>query len=281
MLRSIWNGTVMLGRIPVSVKVYSAAEDHTIHFHQVHAADGERLKQRRVCAKEGREVPHDEIVKGYERSNGTYVVLSQDEIDAAAGDRAHVIELDEFVVSDVVDPVMFDRTYYLGAQSDEARGPYRLLHDALAKTGRAGIGRWVFHNREYLVAIRAVDDVLALHTMRFADELVDPGKLDVPRAKRAPNRRELEMAGRLVDSLHASFDPKDFSDSYRERVQQLIEAKARGETPEIEPPPPRDQDVDALLAEVMAGTDRAALGRFVMRAKEYLALVSARDACCR
>src|SRR3984885_6276480 len=248
MPRSIWNGTVMLGRIPVSVKVYSATEDHTIHFHQVHAADGEQLKQRRICAKEGREVPYKEIVKGYERSNGKYVVLSQDEIDAAAGDRAHVIELEEFVVTDEVDPVVFDRTYYLGAQSKDARGPYRLLHDALAKTGRAGIGRWVFHNREYLVAIRALDDIVALHTMRFADELVDPAKLDVPSAKRAPNKREVEMAGRLVDSLHTPFKPEDFSDSYTERVQQLIEAKARGETPHIEPERPRDQDVDLMRA---------------------------------
>jgi DNA end-binding protein Ku len=238
----------MLGRIPVSVKVYSATEDHTIHFHQVHAADGEQIKQRRVCAKEGREVPYKEIVKAYERSNGKYVVLSQEEIDAAAGDGAHVIDLDEFVVAGEVDPVVFDRTYYLGAQSKAARGPYRLLHDALAKTGRAGIGRWVFHNREYLIAIRALDDVLALHTMRFADELVDPTKLDVPRAKRAPSKREVEMAGRLVESLQASFHPEDFSDSYRERVRQLIDAKARGETPEIEPEQPRDQDVDLMGA---------------------------------
>jgi DNA end-binding protein Ku len=248
MARSIWNGTVMLGRIPVAVKVYSATEDHTIHFHQVHAADGEQLKQRRVCAKEGREVPSKEIVKGYERSNGKYVVLSQDEIAAAAGDRAHVIELDEFVVTDEVDPVFYDRTYYLGAQSEDARGPYRLLHDALAKTGRAGLGRWVFHNREYLVAIRVIDDVIALHTMRFADELVDPKQLDVSRAKQSPRQREVEMAGRLVESLHAPFDPDGFSDSYRERVRQLIEAKARGETPEIEPERARERDVDLISA---------------------------------
>ncbi len=238
----------MLGRIPVAVKVYSATEDHTIHFHQVHATDGERLKQRRVCAKEGREVPYQQIVKGYERSNGKYVVLSQDEIDAAAGDRAHVIELDEFVVAGEVDPVAFDRAYYLGAQSKDARGPYRLLHDALAKTNRAGLGRWVFHNREYLVAVRALDDVIVLHTMRFADELVDPAKLDVTSAKRAPKRPEVEMAGRLVESLHAPFRPEKFSDSYRDRVQQLIEAKARGETPEIEPEKPRQPDADLMAA---------------------------------
>jgi DNA end-binding protein Ku len=238
----------MLGRIPVPVKVYSATEDHTIHFHQVHAADGERLEQRRVCVKEGREVPSEEIVKGYERSSGAYVVLSQHEIAAAAGDRAHVIELEEFVVTDEVDPIVFDRTYDLGAQNEDARGPYRLLHDALAKTGRAGIGRWVFHNREYLVAIRALGDIVALHTMRFADELVDPAKLDVSRAKRAPNRREVEMAGRLVDSLHAAFHPEDFSDSYRARVKQLIEAKGRGENPKIEPPQPKGEEVDLMGA---------------------------------
>jgi DNA end-binding protein Ku len=247
--RSIWNGTIMLGRIPVAVKVYSATEDHTVHFHQVHAADGQRLKQRRVCAKEGREVPYKEIVKGYERPNGRYVVLSQDEIAAAAGARAHVIELEQFVVTDEVDPVFFDRTYYLGARDKDARGPYRLLHDALAKAERAGLGRWVFRDREYLVAVRALDDVVALHTMRFVDELVDAKQLELPRAKRAPGKREVEMAGRLVDSLQARFDPGDFTDSYRERVAQLIEAKARGESPDIERERPRgSEDVDLMGA---------------------------------
>jgi DNA end-binding protein Ku len=249
----------MLGRIPVEVKVYSATEDHTIHFHQVHAADGERLKQRRVCAKEGREVPYGQIVKGYQRSNGRYVMLSDDEIAAAAGDRAHQIELAEFVVTDEVDPVMFDRTYYLGAHNQQARGPYRLLHDALAESGRAGIGRWVFHNREYLVAVRALEEVVVLQTMRFADQLVDSAKLKIDRAKRTPNRREVEMAQRLVDSLHARFEPKDFEDSYRDRVRQLIAAKAKGETPEIDSEPTHgNEDVDlmAALEASLSGSER-------------------------
>src|SRR5581483_11123831 len=177
MPRSIWNGTIMLGRIPIAVKVFSAIEDRTIHFHQVHATDGDRLRQRRVCSKGGREGPSEQIVMGYKRSGGDYVVLEKDEIAAAAGDRAHVIELDEFVHTDHVDPDFFERTYHLGAQDADARGPYRLLHDALAKTGRTGLGRWVFHNREYLVAVRAVEEVIALHTMRFAAELVDAHKL--------------------------------------------------------------------------------------------------------
>lgn len=238
----------MLGRIPVAVKVYSATEDHTVHFHQVHATDGEQLHQRRICAKEGKEVPYEEVVKGYQRSDGDYVVLSQDEIAAAAGDRAHVIELEQFVVAADVDPIFFDRTYYLGARDEDARGPYRLLHDALAKTERAGLGRWVFHNREYLVAVRVIDDVIALHTMRFADELVDADTLDVPRAKRGPGKREVEMAGRLVDSLHEDFAPDDFHDEYQERVRELIAAKARGETPKIEAEAPKGGDTDLMAA---------------------------------
>jgi DNA end-binding protein Ku len=248
MRRSIWNGTIMLGRIPVPVKVFSALEDRTIHFHQVHATDGERLHQRRVCAQEGREVPYEQIVMGYRRSGGDYVVLEKDEIAAAAGERAHVVELEEFVLTDAVDPVFYERTYHLSAQDEDARAAYRLLHDALAKTGRAGLGRWVFHNREYLVAIRAVDDVVVLHTMRFAAELVDPAKLDVAPPKRAPTRREIEMAARLVDSLHGPFVPEEFSDGYRERVLQLIDAKARGETPELTPEVPRERERDLMAA---------------------------------
>jgi DNA end-binding protein Ku len=238
----------MLGRIPVAVKVFSAVEDRTIHFHQVHATDGERLRQRRVCAKEGREIPSEQIVMGYKRSGGDYVVLEKDEIAAAAGDRAHVIELEEFVHTEEIDPDFFDRTYHLGAQNEDARQPYRLLHDGLAKTARTGLGRWVFHNREYLVAVRAVEELIALHTMRFAAELVDRSKLQVPRAKRSPTKREVDMAGRLVDSLHARFDPSEFSDGYRERVLALIEAKARGETPEIAPEQPRERDTDLAAA---------------------------------
>ena len=131
-----------------------------------------------------------------------------------------------------IDPVFYDRTYYLGAGKDGADA-YRLLHDALRKSDRAGLGRWVFHNREYLVAVRPLDGVLALHTMRFADELVDPGDLDIPTPSRAPSKREIEMAGKLVDSLHERFDPDAFHDSYRERVLELIETKASGKEPEL------------------------------------------------
>ncbi|HWF24023.1 MAG TPA: Ku protein [Solirubrobacteraceae bacterium] len=145
---------------------------------------------------------------------------------------AHRIDLDEFVRAREIDPVYCDRSYYLGVGAEGADA-YRLLHDGLARAQRTGIGRWVFHSREYLVAVRPVDGVLALHTMRFADELVNARDLDLPKPSRAPSRREIEMAGKLVDTMHERFDPQAFKDTYRERVLALIEAKARGEEPEL------------------------------------------------
>ncbi len=232
MPRSIWNGTITFGLIAVPIKVHSAVEDHSVHFHQVHAKDGERIKQRRICTKEGKEVPYKQVAMGYETREGEYVVLTKDEIAAAAGEQSHLIELEEFVCAPEIDPVHYDRTYYLGAGKN-GQDAYRLLHDALEKASRAGIGRWVFHNREYLVAVRPLDGVLALHTMHFADELVDAGTLDIPEPSRAPSAREVEMAGKLVESLHAEFKPEAFEDRYRDRVLELIAAKARGEEPEI------------------------------------------------
>jgi DNA end-binding protein Ku len=255
MPRSIWNGTITFGLIAVPVKVNSATEDKSVHFRQVHAADGSPIKQKRICSKENKEVPYKEVAKGYELRGGKYVLLEQEEIDAAAGESSHLIDLDEFVRAGEIDPVFYDRTYYLGAGED-GRDAYRLLHDALQKSDRAGLGRWVFHNREYLVAIRPLDGVLALHTMRFADELVDPGELDIPKRSRKPEKREIEMAGKLVDSLHARFDPDAFHDSYRERVLQLIETKASGKEPELPEvqEEPESTDLAAALEASLSGS---------------------------
>lgn len=247
MPRSIWNGTITFGLTVVPIKVHSAVEDHGIHFHQVHAADGARIRQKRLCSKEDKEVPYKEVAKGYEVRSGEYVLLSQDEIKAAAGESSHLIEIEEFVRAPEIDPVHYDHTYHLGAGED-GQDAYRLLHDALARADRVGIGRWVFHNREYLVAIRSLDGALALHTMRFADELVDPGDLDVPEPSRAPGKREIDMAGQLVDSLHDEFDPTAFQDSYRDRVHELIDAKARGEEPELPEAPEAEEETDLEAA---------------------------------
>ncbi len=260
MPRSIWNGTVTFGLIAVPVKVSSATEDRTVHFHQVHAADGARIKQHRICSEEDREVPYEEVAKGYEVDDGEYVLLSADEIAAAAGEAEHRIALEEFVCAPEIDPVFYERTYHLGAGKG-GQAAYRLLHDALAKAGRVGIGRWVFHNREYLVAVRPMDGVLALHTMRFADELVDPEDLELPATDHAPGKRELEMARKLVDALQDDFHPGDYEDTYRERLLELIKRKAEGE--EIEAPEAEEPEAapDLLAALEASLSEHGTRGR--------------------
>jgi DNA end-binding protein Ku len=255
MPRSLWNGTIAFGAVAVPIKLYSAVESKTVHFHEAHLKDGARIQHRRFCAKEDREVPREEIVKGYEVSPGRWVVVEQEEIAAAAGPRSRVIDVEHFVDAAAIDPVFYDKAYFVGAQ-DDGEDAYRLLHDALAQTGRAAVGRFTFHNREYLAAIRPYDRVLALHTMRFADELVDADELDVPRASRKPGDREVEMASRLVESLHEPFRPERYHDEYREAVLAAIRRKAKGE--EIEAPERREPEPpDDLMAALQASLGKA------------------------
>jgi DNA end-binding protein Ku len=246
-LKSIWNGTIAFGGVYVPVKVHSATEDRSVHFHEVHLDDGARIEHKRFCSKEDKEVPYKEIVGGYEYAEGKYVVLEKDEIKAAAGPGSRLIDVEEFVRAPDIDPVLFDKTYYLGSQ-DEGKDAYRLLHDALAKTDRAGIGRWVFHNREYLVAFRAVDDVIVMHTMRFHDELVPAKDLDVPSPSKKPAKRELDMAGKLVESLEEPFKPEKFEDEYRERLLEYIEAKAKGKVASLPKRTDADEPGDLMAA---------------------------------
>src|SRR5215218_6690690 len=246
--RSIWNGTVTFGLVNVPVKLFTATDNKSVSFSEVHARDGAKIEHRRICPKEEKEVPYDEVVKGYEVSEDKFVVLEKDEVKAAAGDRGKVVALEEFVDAAAVDPVYFDRSYYVGAGDD--KDAYRLLQEALNKSGRAGIGRFTFHDREYLVALRAPGDVMALHTLRFADEL------EIGKGGRKPSSKEVDMAGKLVDSLHEDFDPEAYEDTYREAVLDLIKRKAKGEEIDLaeqEEPEHGDDLAAALEASLGAG----------------------------
>jgi DNA end-binding protein Ku len=245
--RSIWNGTITFGMVNVPVKLYSATESKSVHFHEVHARDGARIEHRRICPKDDQEVPTEETVMGYEVDEGKYVVLERDEIKAAAGDRGKIVYLTEFVDVHAIDSVFFEKTYYVGSRDDE--DSYRLLREALARADRAGVGRFTFHDREYLVALRALDDVLVLHTLRFHDEVVDATDLDLGSPSKKPTRRELEMAGKLVDTLSRRFDPEDYEDTYRDSVLDLIKRKASGEEVDLvaEEEPEQGDDLAGAL----------------------------------
>ncbi|MBV9164916.1 MAG: Ku protein [Solirubrobacterales bacterium] len=227
MPRSIWNGTITFGMVNVPIKLYTATESKTVHFHEVHIEDGARIEHRRCCPKENREIPFEEIVKGYEVTEGKYVVLDADEVKAAAGDRGKVIHLREFVRAEEIDPVFYEKTYYVGPRDDE--NSFRLLREALRQTQRAGVGRFSFHDREYLVAVRAGANVLVLHTLRFHDEVVGAAELEIEGLTRKPAPKEVQMAGQLVLTLADDFDSSAYDDTYREAVLDLIKRKAKGE----------------------------------------------------
>jgi DNA end-binding protein Ku len=255
MPRSIWNGTITFGLVAVPIKVYSATESKTVHFHEVHAKDGSRIEHRRICPKDDKEVDYKDIVKGYEVSRGKWVELTDDEIAAAAGSQSKRLEVDHFVPAGDIDPDFYERTYHLGT-GGKGKDAYALLHAALERSERAAVGRWIFHNRERTVVIRTLDDILALHTMRFADELVDPKELEVGRIRRKPSEREIKMAASLVAGLHTDFDPSDYEDAYREAVLAVVQAKAEGKN--IEPPADEEpESADDLLAALEASLANA------------------------
>jgi DNA end-binding protein Ku len=247
MPRSLWNGTVAFGVVRVPVKLHSATESKSIRFNERHAGDGAAIEHRRVCAKENKEVPYKEIVKGFEVSSGRYVVLSKEEVSSADGPSARTIEIEHFVRREDIDPIHYERSYYLGpgGPGNEA---YGVLHAALKDSDRVGIGRFVFHNKSHLVAIRALEEVLTLHTMRFADEISEGEDLDIQAPSRKPSELEVDAARALVDQLAATFEPDTYEDTYREAVLALIERKASGEAIEMPDSEPSTQDEDLLGA---------------------------------
>jgi DNA end-binding protein Ku len=228
-LRSIWNGTISFGLVKVPVKLYSAIDPKGITFREIHVKDTSLLQHRRVCKKENKVVERDEVAKGYEVRPGEYVLLSNEEVKAASGERPKTIEIDEFVEVEAIDPFFFNKSYFLGVRDVEE--PYALLAAALRQSGKAGIGRFTFHNREYLVALRAGEDRLFLHTLRYEDEIIEPDDLDLPEGGKKPTRKEVDMARRLVSGLTEDFDPGEFQDEYRAAVMDLIERKASGKKP--------------------------------------------------
>ena len=253
----MWNGTVAFGEVVFPVKLYSIVQERRVRFREVHLADGGKIVHKRFGSESGEEVPSERIRKAYEISEGNQVVLDDDEIAAARGANTKVIQIDQFVPADQIDPLFYDRPYVLGAQ-DGGEHVYRVLHAALEKTGKVGIGRFMLRTREQLVALGAHDQALRLYTMRFADQLVSSRDLDIPKLSRKPTERELDMAERLVDSLAQTWEPERFEDRHRQAVMALIEQKAAGEelqVPDV-PEPEETPDLIAALEASLAGRPR-------------------------
>ena len=252
--RSLWNGAIRFGLVNVPIKVYGAASSKQIRFRELHVKDGAPLEHRRVCSKEDKEIPYDEVVRGYETSPGRYVVLTKDEIQAPARERGKTIDLEDFVPKDQIDPIFYDTPYWLGPQKG-AEDAYAVLMAALEETGLVGIGRFALRTREQLVALHAVDGALRIETMRFHDEVVEDDDLDLPQPAKKVSDREAKMADALVSSLVTEFDPSEYEDTYRERVLEVVEAKAQGK--QIVAPAAAEEDgstdLMALLEQSVSG----------------------------
>ena len=253
--RSLWNGAIRFGLVNVPIKVYGAASSQQIRFREVHEKDGAPLEHKRLCSKEDKEIPYDEVVRGYETSPGRYVVLTKEEIEAPARERGKTIDLEDFVPADQIDPVFYDTPYWLGPQKG-AEEAYGVLMAALEKSKLVGIGRFVLRTKEQLVALRPANGALRIETMRFHDEVVDPDDLDVPTPSKKVSDKEAQMASSLVSSLEAEFDPTDYEDTYRERVLEVVTAKAEGRQITVSEPVSDDggPDLMALLEQSVKGS---------------------------
>ena len=254
----MWNGALSVQGLDIPVKVFAATESHTPHFRELHAKDGAPIEHRRVSSKTGREVSNDKIVEGYESTNGKWVVLTDEEIKAVERPERKAIEIEAFVPAEQIDPVHYDRAYYLGAGGkDDARDAFAAMLTALEKTELVGIGRVVLRSKEQLVAVRAGDGVLRMSTMRFEDELLSVDDLDIAAPSKKPSPKEIEMASRLIDGLHEDWDAKKYKDTYRERVEDFAKAKAKGKPPKLELVAP-PEETDDLLAALQASLKEAA-----------------------
>jgi DNA end-binding protein Ku len=254
MPRSIWTGAISFGLVNVPVKLYSAVSKKTVRFHQLHEKDGVRIQQKRVCPADGEEVPYDSIVKGYEITPDQYVVVTPEELEAIEPRKTKTIDIEDFVDLEDIDPIFYDHPYYLVPDKGAAKA-YGLLLEAMRESGKVAIARVVLRSKEQLVAIRPGEgDVLTMETMIFHDEVVPADDLDdVPSTKDLKTSdRELKMAQQLIDSLSSDFEPSKYHDEYREKVLELIEAKADGQEIAIQPTDEEPQEVPDLMAALEA-----------------------------
>ena len=252
MPRAIWSGAISFGLVNIPVKLYSAVSRKTVRFHQIDAESGGRVRQKRVGA-DGEEVAYEQIVKGYEIGPDRYVTITPEELESLEPQKTRTIDIEDFVDLEDIDPMFYDHPYYLAPDTGAAKA-YRLLVDAMEDSGKVAIARVVLRSKEHLVAIRPRSGVLAMETMLFADEVISPDSLDELSGdgEVATSDRELTMAKQLIDSLTSEFEPEKYRDEYRERVLDLIERKAQGETVVIEAPAEEPAKVPDLMAALEA-----------------------------
>jgi DNA end-binding protein Ku len=273
MPRAIWSGAISFGLVNVPVRMYSGIDEHKLHFHYLHSKDDSRIGYEKVCKKEDKPVPDDEIVKAFEYSKGEYVYMTDEDFEAAAAQAEgfKTIDIRDFVPHDEIDPIYFERTYYLGPQ-DGADKVYRLLVQAMEESGLAAIAKYVMRDKQHLGCLRIRDGLITLEKMYFADEIRPIGEIKPKSAKVA--KQELEMARQLIESLSGSFKPEKYKDTYRDALRAIIKKKRKGEEVHVDTGAEEEERVpdlmEALRASLQDGKRRGSRNGLTKLSKDEL-----------
>ena len=250
MARPIWSGTISFGLVNVPVKAYSAVRDHDVHFHQLQKRTGSRIRYQKVSEKSGKEVEPKDIEMGFEVRKGRYVTFDKEELQELRPESTKAVEISDFVPLEEIDPIYYERTYWLAPDGDASAKAYQLLRAAMEDRQRVAVGSVVMRNKQYLAAIRPLDGALAMSTMRFADEVVPRSDVDELPSRSKPPPKNLQMAVQLLDAMASDWDPRRYEDTFTEELRQRIEAKDKGEelVEEAERPEPEGKVIDLMAA---------------------------------
>jgi DNA end-binding protein Ku len=260
--RPVWSGTISFGLVNVPVKAFTAVRDHDVHFNQLEKRSGARIRNKKVSDKTGREVQGDDIELGFEVRKGRYVTFDKKELEELKPESTKAVEVTDFVDLEAVDPIFYERTYWLGPADDTGKQAYGLLVAAMEDKEKVAIGTVVMRNKQYLAAIRPLDGALAMSTMRFADEVVPRSDVDgVPNRRTKPEPKALKLATQIIESLAAEWKPEQYHDNYAEELRARIERKDEGKdiAEEAEAPARGAEILD--LMEALEQSVSAAKGR--------------------
>lgn len=226
-MKALWKGSISFGLVNIPVKLYSASQSHTLDLDMLRKGDLCQVRFMRVCRDDGKEIPYEDIVRGYKYKEGDYVVLTDKDFENASVERSHTIDILHFVNEKEIDPVYFEKPYFLEPEKSGAKS-YALLREAIKQTKKAGIGRFVLKNREHIGLLRIFDDIIIFNQIRYYDEIRDTGELTVPSAKQV-TKKEIDMAVDLVKQLSSKFNPKEYKDTYVDELKKIITKKAKGQ----------------------------------------------------
>jgi DNA end-binding protein Ku len=257
-MRAIWKGNISFALVSIPISLFSATRRDELSFHYLHKKDMSPVSYKRFCDTENTEVPWEEITKGYEYEKGQYVEITDEDLDKADVELTKTIQILEFVQEEEIDPIYFEKPYYLEPQKGGERA-YALMRDALAESKKVGIAKVVLKSREHLAAVKSIRDMMTLQTMRFAHEIVDAGSLNLPK-KAEISKKEMDLANTLIDSMSDKFDPGKYKDDYYDKVLEIIQMKVAGVSPQVPtakgPAPSKVVDLMEILKQSLTETKK-------------------------